>query len=408
MYEGLPIRPDAGIWWKIVGVQGDVDVQLADGDPRAEEAGPGVLKKHDLSRSSTCSSPASRSTSRPRAGSPRRSASRIIDNYWQTETGWPILSACPGVETRRASSAARRSVYGYDVKLSHEATGEEVGPNEKGVLAIEAAAAARLHETVWGDDERFVRPTFKLPGRAGLLHVRLGHPRRGRLLLHPRPHRRRDQRRRPSPRHARDRGSVQAHPNVAEVAVVGVADALKGQVPMAFAVVKDAARRDGAEGARRMEKGDHEDRRQAARRDRAAGARALRDAAAEDALRQAAAPLDPGDLRRQVGYSTLTAEALTIALGYPKGAKDRFVIQIEVKGSTTVYQCVSGNWTAEERQKAGADTEVCGNGITFDGLTNQLRMVKASVWGPVTTDPAKRQRITVNVQTTLPEAVFPE
>jgi hypothetical protein len=110
----------------------------------------------------------------------------------------------------------------------------------------------------------------------------------------------------------------------------------------------------------------------------------------------------------QVGYSTLTAEALTIALGYPKGAKDRFVIQIEVKGSTTVYQCVSGNWTAEERQKAGADTEVCGNGITFDGLTNQLRMVKASVWGPVTTDPAKRQRITVNVQTTLPEAVFPE
>ena len=146
---------------------------------------------------------------------------------------------------RRASSAAPSfPMYGYDVRIIDEATGEELGAGEKGVVAIVPPLPPGCMKTVWGDDERFVDTYFKsIPGRARLLDVRLGHPRRRRLLLHPRPHRRRHQRRRPPPRHARDRGSRSvSHAAVAECAVVGVADALKGQVPVAFAVLRDAGR----------------------------------------------------------------------------------------------------------------------------------------------------------------------
>ena len=92
--------PIPAIWWKHRrGARRAHDVQLADGDPRAEEAGSGVHAARTTSRRcATCSWPASRSTSRPRAGPPTRSACAIVDNYWQTETGWPILSAQPGVE----------------------------------------------------------------------------------------------------------------------------------------------------------------------------------------------------------------------------------------------------------------------------------------------------------------------
>ncbi len=92
--------------------------------------------------------------------------------------------------------------------------------------------------------------------------------------------------------------AVQAHPGIAEVAVVGVADPLKGQVPVAFAVVKDPQRVATPEGvaAMRKEVMDTVDRELG--RDRAPGRGAFRHAAAEDALGQAAAPLDPGARRR--------------------------------------------------------------------------------------------------------------
>ena len=100
MYEGLPIRPDPGdLVEDRRRARREDDVQLADGDPRAEEAGPGV---HEAARpvdaASTCSSPASRSTSRPRAGRAMRSASRSSTTTGRRKRGWPILSAQPGVE----------------------------------------------------------------------------------------------------------------------------------------------------------------------------------------------------------------------------------------------------------------------------------------------------------------------
>ena len=133
----------------------------------------------------------------------------IVDNYWQTETGWPILSAQPGVEQTRASSAAPSfPVYGYDVQAAVRADRRaRSAPTRRRVLTIQPPLPPGCMTTIWGDDERFVRTYFSdLPQPAGLLDVRLGDARRGRLLLRPRPHRRRDQRRRPPAGHARDRG----------------------------------------------------------------------------------------------------------------------------------------------------------------------------------------------------------
>ena len=149
MYEGVPIRPDAGIWWKIVaGPQGDGDVLVADGDPRAEEAGPGV---HDEARPVVAALPV-----------PRRRAARRADGALgvrvarrarsSTTTGRPRPAGrssrrSPASRTRRASSAARRfPVYGYDVKLA--ARGDRRGSRRRreGRAGDRAAAAAGLHD----------------------------------------------------------------------------------------------------------------------------------------------------------------------------------------------------------------------------------------------------------------------
>jgi propionyl-CoA synthetase len=178
----------------------------------------------------------------------------IVDNYWQTETGWPILSALPGVEdTSRKFGSPSFPVYGYDVKLLNETTGEESGVGEKGVLTIAPPLPPGCMTTVWGDDERFVATYFEtVPGRLaystfdwatrdpdGYFFV-LG---RTDDVINVAGHRL-------GTREIEE--AVQAHTGVAEVAVVGVADAVKGQIPVAFAVVKDPARVASAAGSAEM------------------------------------------------------------------------------------------------------------------------------------------------------------
>ncbi|WP_373785662.1 AMP-binding enzyme, partial [Delftia acidovorans] len=167
----------------------------------------------------------------------------IIDNYWQTETGWPILTLCNGVEqqTTRFGSPGK-AVYGYDVKLIDEATGEELlGAGQKGVLAIEGPLPPGCMQTVWRDDQRFVNTYWKsIPGRMvystfdwgirdedGYFFI-LG---RTDDVINVAGHRL-------GTREIEE--CISAHPQVAEVAVVGVADALKGQVALAFAVPRTA------------------------------------------------------------------------------------------------------------------------------------------------------------------------
>src|SRR3954466_16065067 len=250
MYEGVPIRPDAGVWWKIVQ---DYKVAVMFSAPTAIR----VLKKHDVSfiRKYDLSTlkhlflagePLDEPTHRWITESLGRP---VIDHYWQTETGWPLLSAHPGVEkTPLKMGSPSFPVYGYDVRLLHEGSGKEVKDGEKGVVTINPPLPPGCMTTVWGDDERFVKTYFGdfagqlvystfdwgIRDKDGYYFI-LG---RTDDVINVAGHRL-------GTREIEE--AVSMHPNVAECAVVGVADQIKGQMPLAFAVLKDAGKKTTAE-----------------------------------------------------------------------------------------------------------------------------------------------------------------
>src|SRR5450830_152463 len=140
MYEGLPIRPDGGIWWSLVE---KYKVTVMFSAPTAirvlKKQDPALLKKYDLS-SLRALFLAGEPLDQPTAQWISEGLGRpIVDNYWQTETGWPILSICKGVDDSPTKfGSPGKAVYGYNVKLLDENTGEELkGANQKGVVAIE-------------------------------------------------------------------------------------------------------------------------------------------------------------------------------------------------------------------------------------------------------------------------------
>lgn len=250
MYEGLPTQgmdrqPDGGIWWRLVE---KYKVTVMFSAPTAvrvlKKQDAALLKKYDLSSLRAlflAGEPLDEPTARwisEGLGVP------IIDNYWQTESGWPILTVANGVEQMRSKFGSPGvPMYGYKVKILHESTGEELsGANEKGVVVIEGPTPPGFMQTVWKDDERFVDTYWKtVPGKLvystfdwgirdedGYFYI-LG---RTDDVINVAGHRL-------GTREIEE--AISGHAKVAEVAVVGVADALKGQVAMAFVVPKDAA-----------------------------------------------------------------------------------------------------------------------------------------------------------------------
>ncbi len=257
MYEGTPIRPDAGIWWKIVQ---DQRVNVMFSAPTAirvlKKQDPAFLTRYDLSSLRhlfLAGEPLDEST---HVWISEALKKPVIDHYWQTETGWPILTAAPGVERTPIKFGSPSFVaYGYDLRLLREADASECGTGEKGVVAIVPPLPPGVMSTIWGDDERFVKTYFDtfrtrqvystfdwgirdedgyffILGRTDDVINVAGHRLGTREIEE----------------------AVSAHPNVAEVAVVGVADQLKGQMPLAFAVAKDAAKVATAEGRAAQEK----------------------------------------------------------------------------------------------------------------------------------------------------------
>ena len=244
LYEGLPTRPDGGIWWSLVE---KYKVTIMFSAPTAvrvlKKQDPALIAQYDLSSLRAlflAGEPLDEPTAQWISGALGKP---IIDNYWQTETGWPILSIANGVEKATSKFGSPGvAMYGYDVKLIDEGTGEELtGANQKGVVAIEGPLPPGCLQTVWRDDARFVNTYWKsIPGR--LIYSTFDWAVRdeegyffilGRTddVINVAGHRM-------GTREIEE--SISGHPNISEVAVVGVADALKGQVAMAFAVVKDA------------------------------------------------------------------------------------------------------------------------------------------------------------------------
>jgi len=243
MYEGLPTRPDAGIWWQLVE---KYKVTIMFSAPTAarvlKKQDPAYLSKYDLSSLRAlflAGEPLDEPTASWIADAIKKP---IIDNYWQTETGWPIMAICNGVEPAPTKfGSPGKAVYGYDVKLIDETTAEEITePGKKGVIAVEGPLPPGCLQTIWRDDERYVKTYwssihnkvmystfdwgvkdadgyFFILGRTDDVINVAGHRLGTREIEE----------------------SIASHPNVAEVAVVGVADQLKGQVAVAFAVLKD-------------------------------------------------------------------------------------------------------------------------------------------------------------------------
>ena len=253
LYEGTPVRPDAGVLWRLVERYG---VSVMFSAPTAirvlKKQDPAWLSKYDLSSLQAlflAGEPLDEPTSDWIANALGRP---IIDNYWQTETGWPILTIARGLTdmpTKVGSPGV--PMYGYDVRLLDEQNGEEVGAGKKGVLVIVPPLPPGCMQTVWGDDARFVRTYFEtVPGRQvystfdwgvrdedGYYFI-LG---RTDDVINVAGHRL-------GTREIEE--SISSHQAIAECAVVGVADRLKGQVAVAFAVLRDASL--AADGARAL------------------------------------------------------------------------------------------------------------------------------------------------------------
>lgn len=242
LYEGLPTNPDPGIWWALCE---KYRVRTMFSSPTAIR----VLKKHDVGyiRDHDLSALkylflAGEPLDEPTAlwiadalGKP------IIDNYWQTETGWPALTLLPGLDMKPVKFGSPGFPnLGYKMKVIDERSGDTVRAGQKGVLVIEPPLPPGCMATVWNDDARFISSYFShfdellyssldwairdeegytfILGRTDDVINVAGHRLGTREIEE----------------------SVASHPDVAEAAVVGVHDELKGQVPLVFATLKQA------------------------------------------------------------------------------------------------------------------------------------------------------------------------
>ncbi|MBF0152764.1 MAG: propionate--CoA ligase [Magnetococcales bacterium] len=162
LYEGLPIRPDPGIWWSLVA---DYKAKCMFTSPTAirllKKTGVEWIRKYDLSSLRTlflAGEPLDKETHRWVSEALHGS---VVDNYWQTETGWPILTNFAGLgllDLKFGSPTV--PAYGYETVLMDEHTGAKVPANAKGSLMIKPPLPPGCMTTVWGDDKRFVETYF--------------------------------------------------------------------------------------------------------------------------------------------------------------------------------------------------------------------------------------------------------
>ncbi|HZY34002.1 MAG TPA: propionate--CoA ligase [Rhodanobacter sp.] len=240
LYEGLPTRPDAGIWWRLCE---QYRVHTMFSSPTAirvlKKQDESWLKKYDLSKLKwlfLAGEPLDEPTAQwitDALGVP------VIDNYWQTETGWPAITLMPGLELKTVKfGSPGLPAPGYRMKVIDENTGKEVAAGTKGVLVFQPPLPPGCLTTVWRDDDRYVHSyfshfkellyssldwavrdedgyTFVLGRTDDVINV-AGHRLGTREIEE----------------------SVASHPAVAEAAVIGVKDELKGQVPIVFATLK--------------------------------------------------------------------------------------------------------------------------------------------------------------------------
>jgi len=241
LYEGKPVgTPDAGAFWRVAAQYGVLTLFTAPTAIRAvkkEDPEGKLVAGYDLSKLRTLFLAGERLDPDTYAWAGQRLGIPVIDNWWQTETGWPIASNCIGLERLPVKAGSPTvAVPGYDVQVLDE-QGKQVEPGVEGAICIKLPMPPGTLPTLWQDDERYVSgylsafEGYYLTGDGGYIDEDGYIYVMGRTddVLNVAGHR-------------LSTGSLEAalagHPSVAECAVIGVADQLKGQVPRALVVLK--------------------------------------------------------------------------------------------------------------------------------------------------------------------------
>jgi propionyl-CoA synthetase len=244
VYEGKPVgTPDAGTFWRIIQDYGVKSVFTAPTAIRAiKRADPQLreLGKYDVSSLRALFLAGERLDPETYRWAARALQVPVIDHWWQTETGWPIAASLRGIEPMAAKpGSVTVPVPGWNVKILDD-TGRPLRAGEEGEIAVKLPLPPGAVRTLWGDDERFVQsyltrfPGYYHTGDSGFfdddgyLFVM------GRTddVINVAGHR-------------LSTGAIESalatHPDVAECAVIGIPDPLKGHVPFGLVVLKAGA-----------------------------------------------------------------------------------------------------------------------------------------------------------------------
>jgi propionyl-CoA synthetase len=244
LYEGKPVgTPDAGAFWRLIDEHKVKAVFTAPTAIRAikkEDPTAELLGRYDTSSLEAFFFAGERLDPDTYEWASRHLGVPIIDNWWQTETGWPIAANLRGLDPMPIKSGSPSfPVPGYAVHVL-DSEHQEVATGGEGDIAIKLPLPPGTLPTLWGDDERYIasylseHPGYYTSGDGGFfdedgyLYVM------GRTddVINVAGHR-------------LSTGSMEAvvaaHPDVAECAVIGVQDDLKGQIPRAFVVLKAGA-----------------------------------------------------------------------------------------------------------------------------------------------------------------------
>ena len=247
LFEGKPVgTPDAGVYWRVIAEHGVKALFTAPtafraikgADPNGEQIG-----KYDLSAFRTLFLAGERSDSDTVMWAERMLQKPVIDHYWQTETGWPILGNCVGLGALPVKyGSPTKPVPGYDMRVLDQETQEELPPETIGALCIKLPLPPSALPTLWQADQRYVDwylaefPGYYKTADAGYrdadgyFYVMA----RTDDIINVAGHR-------------LSTGAMEevlsGHKDVAECAVVGVHDELKGQVPVGFLVLKAGVNR---------------------------------------------------------------------------------------------------------------------------------------------------------------------
>ncbi|MEM9193928.1 MAG: AMP-binding protein [Myxococcota bacterium] len=241
LYEGKPVgTPDAGEFWRVcashrVAVMFTAPTALRAikrDDPRGE-----LVRTHDRSALRTLFLAGERCDPDTLAWAEKHLDVPVIDHWWQTETGWPIVCNPMGLEPQSVKpGSAGIAVPGYDVRVLDD-DGRELGPNEIGSLVVKLPLPPGTFPTLWNDDEGYRKAYLERfdgyyhTADAGFIDDEgyISVMSRTDDIINVAGHRLST---------GAMEGVVAGHPDVAECAVVGIADALKGQLPLGLIVLK--------------------------------------------------------------------------------------------------------------------------------------------------------------------------